>query len=165
MAERIAVAAAPQEAAADVLEDAELVEDRGDLKAARQTEPVDAVRRQPVQSCRVQPYLEALCERGILALPAGPNVLRLLPPLVITEEQLKHALDVIEELLIHQLHPKTQNASTAGNSLPEDVETRFIASAANASAIKTATTKATTVETTTKASATPAVVSCPTSVS
>jgi len=48
---------------------------------------------------RVQPYLEALCERGILALPAGPNVLRLLPPLVITEEQLNHALDVIEELL------------------------------------------------------------------
>jgi N-acetyl-ornithine/N-acetyl-lysine deacetylase len=48
---------------------------------------------------RVQPYLEALCERGILALPAGPNVLRLLPPLVITEEQLKHTLDVIEELL------------------------------------------------------------------
>lgn len=48
---------------------------------------------------RVQPYLEALCERGILALPAGPNVLRLLPPLVITEEQLKHVLDIIEELL------------------------------------------------------------------
>jgi acetylornithine/succinyldiaminopimelate/putrescine aminotransferase len=37
---------------------------------------------------RVQPYLEALIERGILALPAGPNVLRLLPPLVITETQL-----------------------------------------------------------------------------
>ena len=66
---------------------------------------------------RVQPYLEALCERRILALSAGPNVLRLLPPLVITEEQLKHTLDVIEELLVH---PKTQNASCAGNSLPED---------------------------------------------
>ena len=48
---------------------------------------------------RVQPYLEALCERGILALPAGPNVLRLLPPLVITQEQLDHAIDVIAELL------------------------------------------------------------------
>ena len=32
---------------------------------------------------RVQPYLGALLERGVLALPAGPNVLRLLPPLVI----------------------------------------------------------------------------------
>jgi predicted acetylornithine/succinylornithine family transaminase/N-acetyl-ornithine/N-acetyl-lysine deacetylase len=49
---------------------------------------------------RVQPYLEALCERGVLALPAGPNVLRLLPPLVITEEQLDRVLDIVEELLI-----------------------------------------------------------------
>ncbi len=48
---------------------------------------------------RVQPYLEALCERGILALPAGPNVLRLLPPLVITEEQLDRVLAVVEEVL------------------------------------------------------------------
>src|SRR5437868_3613958 len=31
-------------------------------------------------SRRVQPYLEALLERGILALPGGPNVIRLLPP-------------------------------------------------------------------------------------
>ncbi len=48
---------------------------------------------------RVQPYLETLCERGILALPAGPNVLRLLPPLVITEEQIEHVLVVLEEVL------------------------------------------------------------------
>jgi predicted acetylornithine/succinylornithine family transaminase/N-acetyl-ornithine/N-acetyl-lysine deacetylase len=82
---------------------------------------------------RVQPYLEALCERGILALPAGPNVLRLLPPLVITEEQLKHVLDVIEELLLHQSHDKIQNAPSTGNSLPEEVGTRLIASAGNVS--------------------------------
>ena len=50
-------------------------------------------------STKVQPYLEQLCERGILALPAGPRVLRLLPPLVITREQLEYALDVVEELL------------------------------------------------------------------
>lgn len=37
---------------------------------------------------RVQPYLQALLERGVLALPAGPNVLRLLPPLVITYDDL-----------------------------------------------------------------------------
>jgi predicted acetylornithine/succinylornithine family transaminase/N-acetyl-ornithine/N-acetyl-lysine deacetylase len=48
---------------------------------------------------RVQPYLEALLERGVLALPAGPNVLRLLPPLVISEEQLDRALDCIAEVL------------------------------------------------------------------
>jgi len=48
---------------------------------------------------RVQPYLEALCERGILALPAGPNVLRLLPPLVITDEQVERVLAVMAEVL------------------------------------------------------------------
>jgi predicted acetylornithine/succinylornithine family transaminase/N-acetyl-ornithine/N-acetyl-lysine deacetylase len=50
-------------------------------------------------SAKVQPYLEQLCERGILALPAGPRVLRLLPPLVITREQLAQVLDVVEEIL------------------------------------------------------------------
>jgi N-acetyl-ornithine/N-acetyl-lysine deacetylase len=48
---------------------------------------------------KVQPYLEQLIERGILALPAGPRVLRLLPPLVITHEQLSYAIDVIAEIL------------------------------------------------------------------
>src|SRR6266480_49318 len=49
---------------------------------------------------RVQPYLEALGEHGVLALQAGSNVIRLLPPLVITEEQLDHVLDVVEEVLL-----------------------------------------------------------------
>jgi len=53
-------------------------------------------------SLRVQPYLEALLERGVLALQAGSNVIRLLPPLVITEEQLEQVLDVLEELLVGQ---------------------------------------------------------------
>jgi predicted acetylornithine/succinylornithine family transaminase/N-acetyl-ornithine/N-acetyl-lysine deacetylase len=53
-------------------------------------------------SRRVQPYLEALRERGVLALPAGPNVIRLLPPLVISEEQLERALDVVEEVLLEE---------------------------------------------------------------
>ena len=48
---------------------------------------------------RAQPYLEALLEHGILALPAGPNVIRLLPPLVITREQLTRALDCIADVL------------------------------------------------------------------
>ena len=48
---------------------------------------------------RAQPYLEMLLERGILALPAGPNVIRLLPPLVITGEQLECVLDTVEEVL------------------------------------------------------------------
>jgi predicted acetylornithine/succinylornithine family transaminase/N-acetyl-ornithine/N-acetyl-lysine deacetylase len=48
---------------------------------------------------RVQPYLAQLCERGVLALPAGPNVLRLLPPLVISRTQLDQVIDTIADLL------------------------------------------------------------------
>jgi N-acetyl-ornithine/N-acetyl-lysine deacetylase len=48
---------------------------------------------------RAQPYLEKLTERGILALLAGPNVIRLLPPLVITEKQLDRVLDVVVEVV------------------------------------------------------------------
>jgi N-acetyl-ornithine/N-acetyl-lysine deacetylase len=50
-------------------------------------------------SRRAQPYLEALFERGILVLQAGPNVIRLLPPLVITEAQLERVLVAVEEVL------------------------------------------------------------------
>ena len=48
---------------------------------------------------RAQPYLEMLTERGVIALLAGPNVIRLLPPLVITGEQLGLVLDVVEEVV------------------------------------------------------------------
>lgn len=50
-------------------------------------------------SVKVQPYLERLGARGILALPAGPRVLRLLPPLVISREQLTHVLQGVEDVL------------------------------------------------------------------
>src|SRR5947199_1632025 len=53
-------------------------------------------------SRRAQPYLEALFERGILALQAGPNVIRLLPPLVITEAQLARVLAALEEVLVER---------------------------------------------------------------
>ncbi|NTU85241.1 MAG: aminotransferase class III-fold pyridoxal phosphate-dependent enzyme, partial [Chloroflexales bacterium] len=48
---------------------------------------------------RVQPTLQALLERGVLALPAGPTVLRLLPPLVITYEELEQVVAAIEAVL------------------------------------------------------------------
>jgi acetylornithine/succinyldiaminopimelate/putrescine aminotransferase len=48
---------------------------------------------------RVAPYLEELQERGILAMPAGRKVLRLLPPLVITEEELAQVVFQLEEVL------------------------------------------------------------------
>ncbi|HJT56161.1 MAG TPA: aspartate aminotransferase family protein, partial [Ktedonobacteraceae bacterium] len=48
---------------------------------------------------KAQPYLEKLTERGVIALLSGPNVIRLLPPLVITEEQLERVLDVVGEVV------------------------------------------------------------------
>lgn len=48
---------------------------------------------------RVTPVLQALQGRGILALPAGKTVLRLLPPLVVTREELAWAVEQIAEVL------------------------------------------------------------------
>ncbi|MBI5653217.1 MAG: aspartate aminotransferase family protein [Chloroflexi bacterium] len=48
---------------------------------------------------KVTPYLAALMERGVLALPAGLNVLRLLPPLVIEKSDLDIVVDTIEQVL------------------------------------------------------------------
>jgi predicted acetylornithine/succinylornithine family transaminase/N-acetyl-ornithine/N-acetyl-lysine deacetylase len=65
---------------------------------------------------RVQPYLEALCERGVLALPAGPNVLRLLPPLVITEEQIDRVLTIVQGVLT--ANPVGTPFTASGDSSP-----------------------------------------------
>jgi LysW-gamma-L-lysine/LysW-L-ornithine aminotransferase len=48
---------------------------------------------------RVQPFLPMLLEQGVLALPAGPNVLRLLPPLVIRYDQLDRVVEAVGQVL------------------------------------------------------------------
>lgn len=48
---------------------------------------------------RVAPHLAALQERGVLALPAGPSVLRLLPPLVISDAELEQVVQAVDEVL------------------------------------------------------------------
>ena len=48
---------------------------------------------------RVTPVLKALQENGVLALPAGLNTLRLLPPLIISREQLALVRDAIATAL------------------------------------------------------------------
>ena len=48
---------------------------------------------------KVKPHILALMENGVLALPAGATVLRLLPPLVITDQQLETAVAAIRETL------------------------------------------------------------------
>jgi acetylornithine/LysW-gamma-L-lysine aminotransferase len=49
---------------------------------------------------KVAPYLTALMARGVLALPAGLTVIRLLPPLVITREQLDRVVAALQEVLV-----------------------------------------------------------------
>jgi acetylornithine/LysW-gamma-L-lysine aminotransferase len=48
---------------------------------------------------RVQPVLKELMAHGILALPAGTTVLRLIPPLVITQADLSRVVDVLTRVL------------------------------------------------------------------
>ncbi|MYG81568.1 MAG: acetylornithine/succinylornithine family transaminase [Gemmatimonadetes bacterium] len=48
---------------------------------------------------RCRPYIDALAEQGVLALPAGTTVIRLLPPLVITEEQIDEVVEVLVRVL------------------------------------------------------------------
>ena len=48
---------------------------------------------------RAAPHLQALRERGFLAIGAGPNVIRLLPPLVISEADWSAGLAAISEVL------------------------------------------------------------------
>ncbi len=57
---------------------------------------------------RVTPVLKALMERGILAMPAGATVLRLLPPLTIAGEELEYILETIVKILDGRM------AATAG---------------------------------------------------
>ena len=45
---------------------------------------------------KVAPLLKALMvDHGVIALPAGPTVLRLLPPLVISEAEIEIGVDAI----------------------------------------------------------------------
>ena len=46
-----------------------------------------------------QPVVDAALEHGLVALTAGKNVLRLAPPLIITEEQVDDALAILAEVL------------------------------------------------------------------
>jgi acetylornithine/LysW-gamma-L-lysine aminotransferase len=48
---------------------------------------------------KVTPVLQQLMERGVWALPAGLNVLRLLPPLVIPRSDMEQVLHILDEVL------------------------------------------------------------------
>ena len=48
---------------------------------------------------KVTPYLQALMEKGVLALPAGLTVMRFLPPLVIPKDDLAVVASAVKEVL------------------------------------------------------------------
>ena len=52
---------------------------------------------------KVAPYIKELQERKIIALNAGMTVIRLLPPLVITYQQLDYLIKVLKEVLVGEL--------------------------------------------------------------
>jgi acetylornithine/succinyldiaminopimelate/putrescine aminotransferase len=45
------------------------------------------------------PVVRAMAERGVLANAASLTVIRLVPPLVITKEELSRTVDVLREVL------------------------------------------------------------------
>ena len=51
------------------------------------------------QTCEVGVLVAALRERGMLTVPAAENTLRLLPPLVISDEEIGIALDLLAQAL------------------------------------------------------------------
>ncbi len=77
-------------------------------------------------SRRAQPFLEMLFERGILALPAGPNVIRLLPPLVTTEEQLEQVINTMQEVLLGEPAANPAAASGTGSTTGDESTTSAI---------------------------------------
>ncbi|MBK7106733.1 MAG: acetylornithine/succinylornithine family transaminase [Ignavibacteriae bacterium] len=48
---------------------------------------------------KVQPYIIELMNKGVLAMPAGTTVLRLLPPIVISYEELEKVSEILNEML------------------------------------------------------------------
>ena len=46
------------------------------------------------------PVVKGLRERGVLATRAGDNVLRLLPPLVIKQKEIREFLEVLDAVLL-----------------------------------------------------------------
>jgi acetylornithine/LysW-gamma-L-lysine aminotransferase len=55
----------------------------------------------------VRPYLSALQEAGVLALAAGTTVLRLLPPLVISDEDVARVADLLVQVLARAHTPES----------------------------------------------------------
>ncbi len=72
--------------------------DHDSLKQVREVRQVGLMIGIELKS-KSRPYLEALMDKGVLALPAGPTVLRLLPPLVIERAQITEVCSLLTDVL------------------------------------------------------------------
>ena len=95
----------------DILRDEELVE-RAARLGAHALERLQAIQAGVVREARglglflgvelktrAAPFVRRLQQRGILVLQAGPTVIRILPPLVIEENDLDLVLHTLDEVL------------------------------------------------------------------
>jgi acetylornithine/N-succinyldiaminopimelate aminotransferase len=46
-----------------------------------------------------QQFVDAALDAGLVTLTSGPNVLRLAPPLVVSHDEVGHALAILTEVL------------------------------------------------------------------
>jgi acetylornithine/LysW-gamma-L-lysine aminotransferase len=61
---------------------------------------------------KVTPFLQALMAEGVLALPAGLTVMRFLPPLVITQDDLAQVADAVERVLAQPIRAAPEIEAT-----------------------------------------------------
>ncbi|MEQ1867333.1 MAG: aminotransferase class III-fold pyridoxal phosphate-dependent enzyme, partial [Micropepsaceae bacterium] len=55
--------------------------------------------------------IDALRARGLLTISAGDNVVRILPPLIITEEHVREAIGIINDACLSLSHTPAQDAA------------------------------------------------------
>ena len=90
----------------------ERLHERAEVLGARFRERFEAARPDRVRALRqvglmigvelkerCRPYIEALAAEGVLTLPAGTTVIRMLPPLVITEGQIDEVVEALARVL------------------------------------------------------------------
>ena len=65
-------------------------------------------------SVPIAPVVSAATELGLMLISAGETVLRLCPPLIITQEQIQFALHVIEQAIQHAEDKAAAAATAAG---------------------------------------------------
>jgi len=62
-----------------------------------------------VLDCDAKPLTEALAEMGMLTIATAGNIVRMLPPLTVTDDELEEALDMLDDCLIEMEQEKADS--------------------------------------------------------